>query len=70
MTHSIPPSSKPLTARIRSRLIITDDWQNSFRTDGKCLAGHIVFSNQATVSEIKRILEENLTRSGIGNSRR
>jgi hypothetical protein len=33
-------------------------------------AGHIVFSNPAAVSEIKRILEENLTRSGIANSRR
>jgi hypothetical protein len=33
-------------------------------------AGHIVFSNPAAVSEIKRILEENLTRSGIAISRR
>lgn len=33
-------------------------------------AGHIVFSNPAAVSEIKRILEENLTRSGIANSPR
>jgi pimeloyl-ACP methyl ester carboxylesterase len=33
-------------------------------------AGHIVFSNPAAVLEIKRILEKNLTRSGIANLRR
>jgi hypothetical protein len=41
-----------------------------FRIGKDCAGWSHCFSSPAAVSEIKRILEKNLTRSGITNSRR